>query len=94
MNYGASNIFWFIYSMVFIRCSGSGSSGPKRPGLTDDDIRELIATEVLVAVQGAIPEVFGSIKTVMIELFDERYADMDEVGIAAATTTIVVVAGV
>lgn len=33
----------------------------------------------------AIPEVFGSINTMMIELFDERYVDVTEV---TATVTV------
>ena len=53
--------------MVFTR----GFGDHDRPGLTDGDIRELIANEVVAAVRSAIPEVFRSIKTVMIELFDE-----------------------
>ena len=59
MIWGISDIFWFIFSMVFMRGSGFGASGQDRSGLTDDDIRELIATVVVVAVRGSIPEVFG-----------------------------------
>lgn len=61
-----------------------------RLGLTDDYLRELIAAEVSSTIQRATQELFGSIKTTMIELFDERYALVSEV--VAATTTVDVVA--
>ena len=35
-----------------------------------------------------IPDMFGSIKTAMIEVFDERYAAVTEVATVTATTTI------
>ena len=42
-----------------------------------------------MAVWEAIPKVFGSIKTVMIVMFDERYAAVTEAAAATATTAIV-----
>lgn len=51
----------------------------------DDDIWEMITTHVTMIVREAITEVFGSIKTTMIKLFEERYAIVTE---AAATATI------
>ena len=61
--------------------------------MSGDDIRKLIATKLAASIQGAILEVFGSIKTKMIELFDERYVAVSEV-VAAATTAVVAVVGV
>lgn len=62
--------------MMYIRGSGSGVGDTEWLGFSYDDILELIATKVVVVVRGAILKVFGSIKTIMIELFDERYADV------------------
>lgn len=45
----------------------------------------MIATHVTMAVREVIPEVFGSIKTTMIKLFDECYATVSEVDAAAAS---------
>ena len=47
--------------------------------MTNDDICELIAIAVAATILGAIPEVFGSIKTVMVDLFDEQYIPVSEV---------------
>ena len=57
MNCGISDVFWFIFSMVFMRGSSSRVGGQDRPGLTDDDIYEFITTEVAASVRGAIPKV-------------------------------------
>ena len=81
MNYGIFDIYFSVFfSMVFTRgpCSGSRASGPDRPGGTDDHIHEMIATEVATAVRGLIPEFIGSIKTSMIELFDDCYVALTE----------------
>lgn len=56
--------------------------------MTDDQFREVIATEVAPAVQRSMPEKFGSIKTDMIDLFDDRYAALSKVFSASATTII------
>ena len=74
---------------MYTRGSGSTVGSPERPCLTDDDICKLIATKVYAVIQGAIPEVFGSIKTVMIKSFDERYAFVSETATTVATATIV-----
>ena len=42
-----------------------------------------------MAIREAVPEVFGSIKTTMIEMFSERYVVVFE---AAATTATIAVA--
>ena len=52
---------------------------PRGSGTSDEKIRRLIHEEVAAAIQAEISEMFGSIKTMLIETFDERYA-------AAATT--------
>lgn len=77
----------FIFNMPITRGSGSGVGGLARPRLTSNDTHEMITNQVTKDVREAIPEI-GSIKTTMIEFFDERYATMTEV--AAAASTIVV----
>ena len=77
--------------MVVMRIfqSGVGSSGQDRSGQTEDKVREMIHTEVVSIVRGQIPELFGSIKTAMMEFFDDRYAAYSETTAVTATTTIV-----
>ena len=72
MIWGISNIFCFIFSMVFTRGFGFGASGKDRLGLSDHSIYEFIATKVIAACWSSILEVFGFIKTAMIKLFDKQ----------------------
>ena len=76
--------------MMFTRGfgTGSGAGGQHRSGLANDQIRELIATEVDTTVLGSIPELFRSIKIMMIELFDDRYATLTETSIIVATLVV------
>ena len=52
----------------------------------------MIIIQVTVAGREAILELFGSIKTPMIEIFDER-CDVISVVVTTTTTTAIVVAG-
>ena len=81
--------------MMFTRGfgTGSGAGGQHRSGLANDQIRELIATEVDTTVLGSIPELFRSIKIMMIELFDDRYASLIETATDVATVAVVVARG-
>ena len=67
-----------FFSMTVTRGLVSGAYGLERPGLTDDEIRKIITTQVTLAVREVIPKMFGSFKTVMIELFDEHFAAVIE----------------
>ena len=89
------DIFWFIFSMVLKRGSSLRArvGGQDRPGLIEDQICEMIATEVVTVVRGSISGSFGSIKVVMIELLDDQCATLFEAVVVAATT-VVVVAGI
>ena len=49
------------------------------------NVHELIATEVAVVVHGSTSKIFGSIKTAMIDLFDEWYDVVNEAAAATAT---------
>lgn len=77
--------------MVYMRGFGSGAGDPESPGLTDDDIHEMIVTQVTMVVREAIVEFPASIKIVMIEMFDEIYVALTETVTIVATTTVVVV---
>ena len=44
----------------------------------------MIHDEVVVAIRAEIPEMFGSIKTTLIETFDEKYATVTEAAAVAA----------
>lgn len=81
----------FIFSMVVKRGSDSLVDGLKRPGLSGDEIQELIATPVTVVVREAIPEMSGSVKTILVEMFDEHYVANTEDATAVATSSISVV---
>ena len=54
-------------------------------GVSEEEIRRLIHEEVAAAIRAEIPEMFGDIKTTLIETFDERYAAVTE---AAATVAV------
>ena len=76
--------FLVYFSIVYAQ--GLGFSGPERMGASDDEICRIIAMEVAATVRATILEVFGSIMSVMINMFDERYVSVTE---AIGATTIV-----
>lgn len=75
--------------MAITRCSRSVDDNLDRPGMSEA-IREMIATQVTMAVGEAISEMFGSVKTTMTELFDECYVAISKVTAAVATIVITV----
>ena len=79
--------FLVHFSMTFTRGSGSSSMGMH--GISDEEIRQIIATEVAIVVRQAIPKVYGSIKAMMIKMFDDHYATVTEANIAIATIAVV-----
>ena len=46
-------------------------NNPGGSGTSDEEIRRVIAEEVADTIRETIPEMFGSIKTNLIETFDE-----------------------
>ena len=56
--------------------------------MSEEEIHGIIAVEVAEAIREVIPDLFGSVKTTLIEEFDRRN---DAVTQAATTTAIVVV---
>ena len=62
-----------------------GTSGG---GVSDEELRQMIHDEVAAAIRAEIPEMFGSIKTTLIETFDERYAALSDVVVVAATAAV------
>ena len=90
MNYGLYDVYLgLFFSIAITRGSGLGTGGQDRTILSDSDIREFIATEVVVAIQSSIPYLFGSIKTTMIKIVDDFYTTLVD---AAATATATIVA--
>lgn len=77
--------------MVFMRGSGSGSGvgGQDKMGLPNYKIREMIVAEVATALQGSIQELFGPIKNVMVEVFDDIYVALTDTNVGTATTAVV-----
>ena len=88
--------------------SGSGSgagegapSGSAQPEVVsqmsthelDARIREILHDEVAALIRAELPELFGSIKTAMVEYFDERYAALTETAAAAATAAVAAAGG-
>lgn len=67
---------------------GSGGGEPVRVVILDDEVHELIAVEVAAAVRGAIPEMFGSVDTTLIELVDECYTAVMQATAVAATAVV------
>ena len=48
----------------------------------------MIHDEVAATIRAEISEMFGSIKTTLIQTFDERYAAVTEAAVAAATAVV------
>ena len=71
--------------------SGSGVGSQGGPAFPKDRIREIIREEVVAIVRVQIPEMFGSIKTAIMEFFGDRYAS---IAITTAATASVAVAAV
>ena len=84
--------FHFVFNMAISRRFGSGAGVLERPGLTDEEIHEVITTHMTMDVREGMQEVFGSMKTSMIDMFNERYAAILE-GAAIIATVAIVVAG-
>ena len=61
---------------------------PETSGVSDEELRQMIHDEVATAIRAEIPDMFGSIKTTLIETFDERYASVNEVVATAATAAV------
>ena len=59
----------------------------------DARIREILHDEVAALIRAELPELFGSIKTAMVEYFDERYAALTETAAAAATAAVAAAGG-
>lgn len=59
----------------------------------DARIREILHDEVAALFRAELPELFGSIKTAMVEYFDERYAALVETAAAVATVTVAIAGG-
>ena len=62
--------------------------GASSSGVSDEEIRQMIHDEVAAAIRAGIPEMFGSIKTMLLETFDERYATVTKAAAAATTTAV------
>lgn len=65
-----------------------GMGGPERPTLSEDEILDMISTQVSIAFREKIPNLFGPIKTMLIDMFNKRYANV--INVAATTTTVAV----
>ena len=63
-------------------------NGASSSGASDEEIRQIIQEEVAAAVRAEIPEMFGSIKTTLMEEFEERCAAISEAAVAAATAAV------
>ena len=61
----------------------------ERLSANDDEIRRIVTAEVAAEIREAILEIFRSIKTMLIESFDECYVAITESAGAATTTTVV-----
>lgn len=76
------------FSMIVTR--DSRSSDLERSGTSDDEIHRIIVADMAPAVREAILEVFGSIKTMMIELFYECYTVVTKAASTSAITTVAI----
>ena len=56
--------------------------------MLEDCVREIIREEVVTIVRGQISEMFGSIKTMMMEFFDDHYTAIVEMVAVATSRTV------
>lgn len=56
--------------------------------VSEEELRQMIHEEVAAAIRAEIPEMFGSIKTTLIETFDERYTEVTEAATVVATAAV------
>ena len=61
---------------------------PETNDVSDEELRQMIHDEVAAAIRAEIPEMFGFIKTTLIETFNERYATVTEAAVVAATAAV------
>ena len=72
---------------------GSGAGSQDRPALSVDHVSEIIREEVIGVVWKQFPGMFWSIKTVVVEYFDECYAAITEMVVAVAIATVTTTRG-
>ena len=68
--------------------SGSGAGSQDWPALIDDRVSEIIQEEMVTIVWGQILEMYGFIKTAMMEYFDDKYASIAETVAAVAAASV------
>ena len=61
--------------------------------MTEDRVREIIREEVVEIVRGQISELFGSIKTAMMEYIDDIYVAHMETAITAIASAVTAAGG-
>ena len=91
-----STVFWCLIFLWYIFKYGGfwrfkirRTGGTRRDGLGEEEIIGILVAKVVEAFMEAIPELFGSVKTVLIDKFDWRYAAITQIG--ASTTTSVTI---
>lgn len=88
-------MLWPDFLTFFLTCvsmvvttRGLGSSDPKSLGTSNDEILRIITAKVAAVMREMIFDNFGSIKIMLIELFDERYVVVTKVAVASATSVV------
>ena len=67
---------------------GSGATSQDKPTFSEDRVSEIIREELIEFVWRQLREMCGSIKTAMVDYFDERYATIVETVGATASTAV------
>ena len=78
--------------MIFVLCFRDIMVGtrhkPEGGSANDEEICQIIHEEVDTTIREAIPDIFESINTTMIETFEERYVVVTEAATATAPTAV------
>lgn len=77
--------------MVAIKGLGSSIGGTERTVPSDEEICGIIVANVAVAIWEEIPELFGSVKTTLIEKFYRCYAAIMQDAAVIATAAFFIV---
>ena len=75
-------------SMLVCQLAIVRTLGGRELGYSVGWINDLFHDEVVASIRAKIPDMFGCIKTNLIETSDERYATLIDVVVAAATANV------
>lgn len=81
----------YIFHITAIGGSGSGVVGTMTVGQSDEEIYGIIVVVVTKEIREVILELFWSVKTALIEEFDQHYTVVAQATVVASITVVAIV---